>query len=114
MNSFFVVVLAPVFAWLWTSLAKRGIDAVEPREVLGRTVLRRPRLPDHGPPRARVVASGGVLKVSMLWLTISYILQTFGELSLSPVGLSSMTKLAPDKFGGQMMGIWFLARRSAT
>jgi POT family proton-dependent oligopeptide transporter len=45
----------------------------------------------------------------MLWLTVSYILQTIGELSLSPVGLSSMTKLAPAKFGGQMMGIWFLA-----
>jgi len=56
-----------------------------------------------------VVASGGVLKVSMLWLTMSYILQTLGELSLSPVGLSSMTKLAPEKFGGQMMGVWFLA-----
>ena len=61
------------------------------------------------PPVRAVVASGGVLKVSMIWLTISYILQTIGELSLSPVGLSSMTKLAPDKFGGQMMGVWFLA-----
>jgi POT family proton-dependent oligopeptide transporter len=61
------------------------------------------------PPVRAVVASGGVLKVSMLWLTVSYILQTIGELSLSPVGLSSMTKLAPAKFGGQMMGIWFLA-----
>jgi len=40
---------------------------------------------------------------------VSYILQTIGELSLSPVGLSSMTKLAPNKFGGQMMGVWFLA-----
>ena len=59
--------------------------------------------------RGQVVASGGALKVSMLWLTGSYILQTIGELSLSPVGLSSMTKLAPNKFSGQMMGIWFLA-----
>ena len=60
-------------------------------------------------PVRAVVASGGALKVSMLWLTVSYILQTIGELSLSPVGLSSMTKLAPAKFGGQMMGVWFLA-----
>jgi POT family proton-dependent oligopeptide transporter len=43
------------------------------------------------------------------WLTISYLFQTFGELTLSPVGLSSMTKLAPKKFVGQMMGIWFMA-----
>ena len=61
------------------------------------------------PPVRSVVAAGGALKVSMIWLTVSYILQTVGELSLSPVGLSSMTKLAPEKFGGQMMGVWFLA-----
>jgi POT family proton-dependent oligopeptide transporter len=56
-----------------------------------------------------VVASGGTLKVSPWWLIVSYLLQTFGELSISPVGLSSMTKLSPRKFVGQMMGVWFLA-----
>jgi POT family proton-dependent oligopeptide transporter len=45
----------------------------------------------------------------MWWLVVSYLFQTFGELSLSPVGLSSMTKLAPRRFVGQMMGVWFLA-----
>jgi POT family proton-dependent oligopeptide transporter len=44
-----------------------------------------------------------------MWLTVSYILQTVGELLLSPVGLSTMTKLSPRKYVGQMMGIWFLA-----
>ena len=44
---------------------------------------------------------------------LTYLLHTFGELCLSPVGLSSMTKLAPPRFVGQMMGIWFLATRSA-
>jgi proton-dependent oligopeptide transporter, POT family len=43
------------------------------------------------------------------WLVASYFFQTFGELSLSPVGLSSMTKLAPRAFVGQMMGVWFTA-----
>jgi POT family proton-dependent oligopeptide transporter len=58
----------------------------------------------------RVIAGGGAaIKVSMLWLVLSYFLQTLGELSLSPVGLSSMTKLAPRKFVGQMMGVWFMA-----
>jgi POT family proton-dependent oligopeptide transporter len=47
--------------------------------------------------------------VSPWWLVLSYLFQTFGELSLSPVGLSSMTKLAPLKFKGQMMGVWFMA-----
>ena len=42
------------------------------------------------------------------WLTITYLLHTFGELCLSPVGLSSVTKLAPRRLVGQMMGIWFL------
>jgi POT family proton-dependent oligopeptide transporter len=45
----------------------------------------------------------------MLWLIASYLFQTIGELSLSPVGLSSMTKLAPRRFVGQMMGVWFMA-----
>ena len=49
------------------------------------------------------------MKVSAWWLVFSYLFQTLGELSLSPVGLSSMTKLSPRKYVGQMMGIWFLA-----
>ena len=58
----------------------------------------------------RVIEGGGAaVRVSMLWLVFSYFLQTLGELSLSPVGLSSMTKLAPRKFVGQMMGVWFMA-----
>jgi len=108
-NSIFVVLLAPVFAWIWTALAARGVTPSSPAKFsaglffagLGFLIM-------IVPVRA-VVAAGGALKVSMMWLTVSYILQTFGELSLSPVGLSSMTKLAPAKFSGQMMGIWFLA-----
>jgi POT family proton-dependent oligopeptide transporter len=56
-----------------------------------------------------VIAGGGKTLVSPWWLVLSYLFQTFGELSLSPVGLSSMTKLAPLKFKGQMMGVWFMA-----
>jgi POT family proton-dependent oligopeptide transporter len=54
------------------------------------------------------LAQSGV-KVSPLWLTGVYLLHTFGELCLSPVGLSAMTKLAPVRIGGMMMGVWFLA-----
>jgi len=56
-----------------------------------------------------LVKSDGMVKVAAWWLAFSYLFQTFGELLLSPVGLSSMTKLAPRRFVGQMMGIWFLA-----
>jgi POT family proton-dependent oligopeptide transporter len=48
-------------------------------------------------------------KVSPLWLVLSYLLQTLGELCLSPVGLSAMSKLAPARIAGLVMGVWFLA-----
>jgi len=55
------------------------------------------------------VATNGAIKVSWIWLTLTYLFHTIGELCLSPVGLSSMTKLSPRRYVGQMMGIWFLA-----
>src|SRR5204863_5919319 len=60
-------------------------------------------------PAKFLASTGGAIKVSAMWLVVSYLFQTFGELCLSPVGLSSMTKLSPRKYVGQMMGIWFLA-----
>ena len=56
---------------------------------------------------ARLAQSG--TQVSPAWLTVVYLLHTFGELCLSPVGLSAMTKLAPARIAGLMMGVWFLA-----
>jgi POT family proton-dependent oligopeptide transporter len=56
---------------------------------------------------ALVVASGKL--AGPQWLLLAYLLHCFGELCLSPVGLSSVTKLAPPRFVGQMMGLWFLA-----
>jgi proton-dependent oligopeptide transporter, POT family len=47
--------------------------------------------------------------VSIIWLVVTYFLQVVGELALSPVGLSSTTKLAPARFVGQMMGVWFMS-----
>ncbi len=49
------------------------------------------------------------MRVSFIWLTLTYLLHTIGELSLSPVGLSAMTKLAPARIAGLTMGVWFLA-----
>ena len=54
------------------------------------------------------MAEQGV-QVSPMWLTVTYFLHTCGELCLSPVGLSAMTKLAPARIAGLMMGVWFLA-----
>jgi POT family proton-dependent oligopeptide transporter len=55
----------------------------------------------------RVVAGGAAVRVSMFWLIGSYCFQGIGELALSPVGMSSMTKLAPRRFAGLTMGVWF-------
>jgi POT family proton-dependent oligopeptide transporter len=108
-NSVFVIALAPVFAAFWLALGKRGKDPSSIAKFawglffagLGFVVM---------VIAANIVISGGdKVLVSPWWLVLSYLFQTFGELSLSPVGLSSMTKLAPLKFKGQMMGVWFMA-----
>ncbi|HVZ50318.1 MAG TPA: peptide MFS transporter [Gemmatimonadaceae bacterium] len=108
-NTFFVVGLAPVFAKLWVGLGKRGIVPSSPTKFTFGLLCCGLAFYLMLIPANAVIASGGTLKVSVWWLTLSYLLQTFGELSLSPVGLSSMTKLAPRRYVGQMMGVWFMA-----
>jgi POT family proton-dependent oligopeptide transporter len=104
MNSMFVWMLAPVFAWLWIRLGSRE-PSTPIKFSLGLLLV--------GAGFAVLVvasqlAAGGV-QVSPLWLTVVYLLHTCGELCVSPVGLSAMTKLAPARICGLMMGIWFLA-----
>ena len=104
MNSLFVWVFAPVFAWLWLRMGRRQ-PSTTTKFALGEIMV--------GAGFAVLVvaarlAQNGV-QVSPMWLTVVYLLHTFGELSLSPVGLSAMTKLAPVRIGGLMMGVWFLA-----
>jgi proton-dependent oligopeptide transporter, POT family len=108
-NSVFIVLLAPVFARLWTSMDRRGANPSSPIKFSLGLVFAALGFAVMIPAANLVVESGGGLKVSPMWLTVSYILQTIGELCLSPVGLSTMTKLSPRKYVGQMMGIWFLA-----
>lgn len=109
-NSFFIIVLAPVFAAIWMALGRRpqGDISAPAKFALGLfiTVLGFVLMALAA---KRIVASGGALLVSPLWLVGSYFLQTVGELCISPVGLSSMTKLSPRKYLGQVMGIWFVA-----
>ena len=81
--------------------------AVDPGQVRRRPAVRRRRV--RGPDRRGALAASGV-QVSPMWLRDRrYLLHTFGELCLSPVGLSAMTKLAPARIAGLMMGVWFLA-----
>ena len=108
-NSFFVIVLAPLFAIMWISMGKRGKDPSSPIKFAFGLFFAGLGFLMMIVAANEVVASGGLAKVSPWWLVGSYFFQTVGELALSPVGLSSMTKLAPRKFAGQMMGVWFLA-----
>jgi len=108
-NSAFIIIFAPVFAWIWTRLGKNGRDLSSPTKFALGLLLAGVGFLIMIPAARIVVSSGGAIKVSALWLITSYLFQTFGELCLSPVGLSSMTKLAPRRYVGQVMGIWFLA-----
>ena len=78
-NALFIILLAPVFSWAWPALARKNV---------------RP---------------GSMTGVSPLWLVGSILMLTLGELCLSPIGLATMTLLAPERMRGQMMGLWFCA-----
>lgn len=108
-NSAFIIALAPVFAILWMWLSKRGINISSPFKFSLGLAFAGVGFVVMILAADIVVASGGTAKVSPWWLVASYFFQTVGELALSPVGLASMTALAPKRFVGQMMGIWFLA-----
>ncbi|HUQ47994.1 MAG TPA: peptide MFS transporter [Gemmatimonadaceae bacterium] len=109
-NSLFVIILAPVFAAVWIALGRRQKDPSSPAKFAFGLFFAGLAFMIMVLAANRVIAGGGAaIKVSMLWLVFSYFLQTIGELSLSPVGLSSMTKLAPRRFVSQMMGVWFMA-----
>jgi POT family proton-dependent oligopeptide transporter len=106
MNSLFLIIFAPIFAWLWLRLARDRREPSSPWKFAMGLVL-------VGAGfvvliwAARMAEQG--VQVSPMWLTLTYLLHTWGELCLSPVGLSAMTKLAPARIAGLMMGVWFLA-----
>jgi POT family proton-dependent oligopeptide transporter len=104
MNSFFLILFAPVMAWVWIRMAAKGTEPSAPTKFAWGLVLVGLGFAILIPP-AR--AEGQL--ASPMWLTATYFLHTIGELVLSPVGLSAMTVLAPARIGGLMMGIWFLA-----
>ncbi|MDB4905599.1 MAG: amino acid/peptide transporter [Gemmatimonadetes bacterium] len=108
-NSLFIIIMAPVFAAIWLRMGRTGRQLSSPSKFALGLLLAAVGFGLMLPAANAVVASNGVLKVAPWWLVASYFFQTCGELCLSPVGLSSMTKLSPKKYVGQMMGIWFLA-----
>jgi POT family proton-dependent oligopeptide transporter len=100
LNSLFLVILAPVFAVLWVRLGKKE-PTTTTKFSLGLLFV--------GLGFAVLIPVAGGVAVSPLWLTLTYLLHTIGELCLSPVGLSAMTKLAPQRIAAMIMGVWFLS-----
>ena len=107
LNALFIILLAPVFAWLWIRLGKYNPNTAVKFSLalifvglgFGSLVMG--------------IEASELGKVAMWWLVLTYFLHTCGELCLSPVGLSAVTKLSPAKIVGFMMGVWFLATASS-
>ena len=106
LNPAYVITFAPVFAWAWIALAKRQLNPSAPAKFAIGVMLMGSGFAVMAT-AASLVAGGS--KVLPYWLILTYLLHTFGELCLSPVGLSYVSKLAPRRFAGQMMGMWFLS-----
>lgn len=102
-NPIMVIVLAPVFAALWV---RAGARFSTPLKFSVAMVLCGLSFLIMSVAAAR---AGHGARVSVLWLVVTYLVQTAGELCLSPVGLSVTTKLAPKAFASQMIGLWYLA-----
>jgi POT family proton-dependent oligopeptide transporter len=105
-----VIVFSPLFAWLWVWLSRRNLNLTTPVKLsfgvifmgLGYAVMMWAS--------ASVIADGSVgQEASPNWLITTYVLHTFGEICLYPVGLSAVTKLSPKRLVGQMMGVWFMS-----
>ncbi|MFL6196256.1 MAG: peptide MFS transporter [Thermoanaerobaculia bacterium] len=106
-NPILIIALAPVFAWLWVRLARASREPSAPAKFSVGLILL--GLGFGVMAWASILTSGQTRQVAPTWLILTYLLHTCGELCLSPVGLSTVTKLAPQRKVGQMMGIWFMS-----
>lgn len=105
LNPMFIIILSPIFAWIWTKLGKRQPGT--PRKFalglffagLSFVIMMLPG----------ILAGNTTTAVSPMWLVLSFFICIVGEMCLSPVGLSATTKLAPAAFASQTMSVWFLS-----
>jgi POT family proton-dependent oligopeptide transporter len=105
LNPIFIILLAPLYSMFWVALARRFMEPAAPAKfAFGLIIMGLGFAIMIG--AAQIVAEGE--QVLPTWLFFTYLLHTMGELALSPVGLSSITKLAPKRYVGQMMGMWFM------
>ena len=104
-NAFFIMLFAPLFAWMWVKMSQKNMEPAAPMKfAIGLLLLGAGFLVLNLGRAAAVDAM-----VPAMFLILLYLLHTLGELTLSPVGLSLVTKLAPAKVVGFMMGFWLLS-----
>ncbi|MFM9957707.1 MAG: peptide MFS transporter [Phycisphaerales bacterium] len=104
-NAAFIILLAPIFTWLWGALGR--MNPSQPVKIsLGLLLVGLGYIPMVF--ASKIHAETGV-PVSMLWLCSLYLVHTLGELCLSPTGLSYVTKAAPERYVSLLMGIWFIS-----
>lgn len=107
-NAIAIVIFAPLFALLWTWMGNKNIEPASPyKQAIGLFLLA------VGYAVIAIGVKDVTAKVSMMWLVSLYSIHTFGELCLSPIGLSMVNKLAPVKFASLLMGVWFLSTSAA-
>ncbi|HEY3441700.1 MAG TPA: peptide MFS transporter [Paludibaculum sp.] len=104
LNATFIICFAAVFAWMWIRMGTR-----QPSSVMKFAIAMLCAALGFGVMMGAAYLAGETGRVSPMWLVVTYLLHTWGELLLSPVGLSAMTRLAPVRVGGLMMGVWFLS-----
>ncbi len=109
LNSFFIIVFAPIFSLIWAKLSKVNKNPSGPMKfALGLFVLGLGYVAlAYG--STDILPGAKTASVSILWLILAYLFHTLGELCLSPVGLSYISKLSPKRLVGFMFGIWFFA-----
>ncbi len=106
-NAIFIVLFAPLFSILWVALEKKKLNPNTPMKFAWGMILLALGFVIMAFAFTKSTSGDQVKLISPLWLTMVFMLHTFGELCLSPIGLSMVTKLSPPKLASTMMGIWF-------
>ncbi len=105
-NSFFVIAFALPFSAMWIWLNRKKMEPISPvKQAFGLALIALGYLLIAG----QVKDLGTTGKIGIIWLILLYLLHTWGELCLSPIGLSLVAKLAPRRFASLLMGVWFLS-----
>jgi len=108
-NGFFVIIFAFPFSMMWSAMAKKNMEPISPvKQAIGLMLIGLGYLMIAG----QVKNLGSAGKIGIIWMILLYLIHTWGELCLSPIGLSLVAKLAPRRFASLLMGVFFLSNAS--